>query len=65
MDYLIQEDLLKPYQSAYKSGHSTEMALNAVHNFLTLELDKNRQVLLVLLDLSSAFDTVESSYFIE
>ena len=59
MDHLTQEDILEPYQSAYKSGHNTETAVNAVHNFITLELDNNREVLLVLLDLSSAFDTVD------
>ncbi|PIK35351.1 hypothetical protein BSL78_27825 [Apostichopus japonicus] len=65
MDYLTQENLLEPYQSAYKSGHSTETALNAVHNFITSKLDEDCFVLLVLLDLSSAFDTVNHSILLE
>ncbi|PIK38614.1 reverse transcriptase-like protein [Apostichopus japonicus] len=65
MDYLTQENLLEPYQSAYKSGHSTETALNAVHNFITSKLDEDCFVLLVLLDLSSAFDTVNHSILLK
>ena len=65
MDHLNSENLLEPYQSAYKPGHSTETALNSVHNFIASELDKNRYVLLVLLDLSSAFDTVSHSILLE
>ena len=58
MDHLLSENLLEPYQSAYKPGHSTETALLDIHNFIASQLDEGRFVLLVLLDLSSAFDTV-------
>lgn len=58
MDHLCSANLLEPYQSAYKPGHSTETALTYIHNFIASQLDEGRFVLLVLLDLSSAFDTV-------
>ena len=45
-------------QSAYKVGHSTESALLRVHNYVLCALDDGRWVMLVLLDLSAAFDTV-------
>ena len=61
----MNEDLLEPYQSAYRAGHSTETALNAVHNFITTKLDDDHYVLLVLLDLSSAFDTVNHEILLE
>ena len=46
-------------QSAYRPGHSTETALLKVVNDLFLSLDKGNISVLVLLDFSSAFDTVD------
>ena len=48
-----------PFQSAYKENHSTETALVRVHNDILRALDNHEAVLLVLLDLSAAFDTVD------
>jgi hypothetical protein len=42
--------------SAYHAGHSTETALLRVHHDITFALDKNRCAVLVMLDLSAAFD---------
>ena len=47
------------FQSAYKVGHSTESALLRVHNDVLRALDDGKCVMLVLLDLSAAFDTVD------
>ena len=47
------------YQSAYRHHHSTETALLKVVNDILLNMDKQRVTLLLLLDLSAAFDTVE------
>ena len=49
------------FQSAYRAGHSTETALVRVQNDLLCALDKGELAVLVLLDLSAAFDTVEHS----
>ena len=65
MDHLLSENLLEPYQSAYKPGHSTETALLYIHNFIASQLDEGRFVLLVLLDLSSAFDTVSHNKLLD
>ena len=46
------------FQSAYKSCHSTETALARVHNDILLD---KRGFILVLLDLSAAFDTIDLS----
>ena len=50
------EELL---QSAYSQYHSTETALTKVHNDIMLAMDNQKVVLLLLLDLSAAFDTVD------
>ena len=58
-DQLVQSDLYPAFQSAYRAGHSTETALLKVHNDILINMDNQRVTLLVLLDLSSAFDTVD------
>ena len=57
--HLTSNDLHEPLQSAYKPGHSTETALVKVQNDILCSLDKNSCVILLLLDLSAAFDTVD------
>jgi hypothetical protein len=47
------------YQSAYKAHHSTETALVKVQNDILRALDNQNSVILLLLDLSAAFDTVD------
>jgi len=46
-------------QSAYKSGHITEAALLRLKNDLLMAIDGWKAVVLVLLDLSAAFDTID------
>lgn len=47
------------FQSAYRTGHSTETALVRIMNDLLSMIDSGHNALLVLLDLSSAFDTID------
>ena len=49
------------FQSAYKNFHSTETALVRVQNDTLCAIDNNESVILLLLDLSAAFDTVDHS----
>ncbi len=46
-------------QSAYRKYFSTETALTRVQNDVLIALDHRSDVVLVLLDLSAAFDTVD------
>ena len=46
-------------QSAYNKFHSTESALLKVENDVLLNMEKGRVTALTLLDLSSAFDTID------
>ena len=48
-----------PFQSAYKSHHSTESALLTVTNDILNSMGKGNVTALTLLDLSAAFDTID------
>ena len=57
--YLDFNQLTEPLQSAYKLFHSCETALVRVHNDILRAIDNRHCVMLLLLDLSAAFDTVD------
>ena len=63
--YLKDNNLLEPCQSAYRQGHSTETALVRVQNDVICAVGQRKAVLLVLLDLSAAFDTVNHQLLIK
>jgi hypothetical protein len=58
-DYLTENNLHAPMQSAYRTHHSVETALLRVHNDILSALDVHKEALLVLLDFSAAFDTLD------
>ena len=57
--YLQSNSLLSKFQSAYRPLHSTETAILRVINDVQSAIDRREEVVLVLLDLSSAFDTID------
>ncbi len=52
-------------QSAYRRGYSTETAVLRVHNDIVHALDQRKEALLILLDFSSAFDTIDHQLLID
>ena len=52
----VDDNNLELYQSAYKKHHSTETALLKVQDDILRAIDNNCCVILLLLDLSAAFD---------
>ena len=57
--HLITNDLYQEYQSSYRKLHSTETALISVHDDILRAIDDKKCILLIMLDLSAAFDTVD------
>ena len=60
-DHVRNSNLDELFQSAYKAGHSTETALLRVQNDILRAIDTGGCVMLLLLDLSAVFDTVDHS----
>ena len=59
-NYLSCHGLFPTLQSAYRKHHLTESALLRVTNDILRILDSQGEVILVLLDLSAAFDTIDN-----
>ena len=59
VDYLDHNNLLCTSQFAYRPHHGTETLLLKTANDILLGLNKRHVSLLTLLDLSSAFDTID------
>ena len=57
--HLDRNNLNIPNQYGYKKGHCTESLLLKITNDLLIASDKNTATVLLLLDLSAAFDTVD------
>ena len=58
--YITDNSLLASRQSAYRKDHSVETALLRVQDDLLPALDSGDEAVLILLDLTSAFDTVDN-----
>ena len=58
-EHLINNSLFDPLQSAYRDKHSTELALIKVQNDILSALDAGSSAILLMLDLSAAFDTID------
>jgi len=58
-DHLTKHHLMETLQSAYRKRHSTETALLKVHDDIAKALDNGDSVILIMLDLSAAFDTID------
>ena len=56
--HMMTHSLYPEFQSAYRKNHSTETALVRVTNDILMKMNTQEVTLLVMLDLSAAFDTV-------
>ena len=65
MSYLNNSNLLPTHQSAYRRHHSTETAVTKVYSDILGAADDGKLSLLLLLDLSAAFDLVDHSILLK
>ena len=59
---LQKNNLSNPFQSAYRAGCSTETVLLYIVNDILSALDNDNISVLLLLDLSAAFDTLDHTF---
>ena len=59
LSHLQENNLSNPFQSAYQAGHSTETVLLSIVNDIPSTLDSDSISVLLLLDLSATFDTID------
>ena len=58
-EHMTNNHLHCKFEHGYKTGHSTETLLLPLVNHILLSLDSNLACILLLMDLSAAFDTVD------
>ncbi|KAA5578034.1 hypothetical protein F3G14_18905, partial [Acinetobacter baumannii] len=57
--FLNSHDLLNPFQSGFRPGHSTVTALVKITDDIRLGMENGQLTVLTLLDFSNAFNTVD------
>ena len=63
--HLDEAGLRTAFQSAYRKHHSTESALLNIHNDILLNMAKWSVTALNLLDISTAFDTIDHTILLD
>ena len=61
-DHLKNNDIVDNFQSTYKAGHSCETDLLRVYNDIVTTIGRGNGAMLVLIDLSAAFDTIDHDH---
>lgn len=57
--HMDENHLEETLQSAYRKAHSTETTVLLIHSDILRAIDKKEGIILILLDLSAAFDTLD------
>jgi len=65
VSHIMENGLNELFQSAYKQFYSTETALLKVHNDFMCAIDSGHAVILMMIDMSAAFDTVDHEILLQ
>lgn len=64
-NHIEANNLLPSYQSAYRKYHGVETAMIKMYSDLLETIDKNQVSIVVMVDLSAAFDTIDIPFLIQ
>ena len=64
IDHCDSNNLLPDFQSAYRKNYSTETSLIKIKNDILWAMENQRAMIMILLDLSAAFDMVDHKYIV-
>ena len=64
LDHIESNNLGEPLQSAYQRHYGTETALLKIRSDLLLAIDELKASLVVFVDLSAAFDTIDHTILV-
>ena len=64
-EHMTSNNLHENLQSAYRRNSSTETAQLKIHNDILRTLDTRKGIIMVMLDMSAAFDTIEHSTLLD
>lgn len=64
IQFLNAANLLIPFQSGFTAYHSTESALLKVFNDILFAVDAGKTAVLILSNLTAAFDTIDHNVLI-
>ena len=64
MTHVSDQQMVECFQSAYRKNHSTETALLYVTSTIKTAMDKKQGTILLLVDFSSVFDTINHNILI-
>ena len=64
-DHLSRNNILPSNQSAYRANFSTETVITKLHSDLIISRESGKSIMMVSIDLSSAFDTVDHDILLD